>query len=191
MDNRVVGAIAVLGVALLGGVAVFAMMPGDSGPEAVEEPAGDNGEAEQDRADGTPVAEPKEPTKASVKGTDLDGGEAEQDPEYQARAKAHRENRERRNLEWRNKSTAAAQEWVSANVDEATALQVMGSVTKFHDTVAQSRADLEDGVIDPRTLREEMEMAREDFRVELENFLGPEKKEAFMAATADARTGGF
>ena len=61
----------------------------------------------------------------------------------------------------------------------------------YHDTVAQSRADMEDGVINPATMREELSMAKEDFRVELENLIGPEKLEDFLAGTRSGMMGGF
>ena len=192
MDNRIVGAIALLGVVLVGSVGAYMMMGGDGDAPApgIEEPApapGPKGEAKAAKTDAAPDAAPRpddQPVKAAP--------DVERDPDWEERVEKHRQQRHAKNLEWRNKSTASAQQWVAnSGLDEGTGLQVMGTVTKYHDTVAQSRADMEDGVIDPRTLREEMEMAREDIRVELENLLGAEKLEEFLQATSQGKLGGF
>ena len=108
------------------------------------------------------------------------------------RAAKHREVREKRNQEWRDQTTAAAQKWVAANIpDEGKALLVMGSVQKYHDTIAAARRDVEDGVIGPAVFRDEMNMAKEDFKVELTNHVGAEDYERFMSETRQSPFVGF
>ena len=121
-----------------------------------------------------------------------EGDPAKNDPTYHERAKKHRETREARNLAWREETTAKAQEWVgTSGLDEAQGLQVMAAFNKAHQLIAQSRTDVEDGVIHPREGRDEQKWAKEDLRVELNNILGEEKTAAFLDHVATAKAGGI
>lgn len=187
MDNRILGAGAVLGVLLLGGIGAFVITGGDGEGPKVEkaEKVGKKGKKAAPLADADGADErdgPMRPSKA----------EPDRGPEYQARVEEYKEIRATQAKEWREETTALAQEWVvQAGLDEATSVQVMTLFSKAHDTIAQTRADIEDGVIHPREGRDEMKWAKEEFRTELNNLLGEEKSAAFLEYIAKAKRGGI
>lgn len=197
MDNRILAAIGALTLTLVGGVGAFFMFSGggDDTP-GVEAPAdgaapvkgGKKGKAGGGGANQVADGDPELPGGGPLKVAN----DQEKDPDYEQRALEARQKREALNAEWRTESTASAQAWIAANVrDEAKGLQVMAAINKMHDTVAQSRRDMEDGVIHPRVLREEMDMAKADLRVELDNILGADQAAALLEHVKGSSLGGI
>lgn len=194
MDNRIL--MAGLGVLALVGVGAAAMMVGgggDDGAETVETPKkGKKAKtAEASSADGQPPVggrQQHDPAKATPSdGPVKPSDQVVHDESYEERAKAARELREKRNTEYYEKSMAATREWVvSAGLDEATGLQVQAIVQKTHDSITQTKLDMEDGVIRAPEGREEMKWAREENRIQLVNLLGEEKADALDAKIREA-----
>lgn len=197
MDTRTLVAIGALTLALVGGVGGYVLMSGsDDAPDAE---AVADGEAPPKKGGKAGKAGNGGPATVTSGDPDQPGGgplkvapDAPKDPEYEKAAAEARARREASSAEWRTTSTTQAQQWLATNVqDEAKVAQAMGAINKMHDTVSQSRRDMEDGVIHPRVLREEMEMAKADVRVELENILGPEQATALIDHLATSKLGGI
>ncbi len=190
-----------LAVIALGAIALGVLLMSGGDPE-VEEPA-----AEPIAASEAPAPEEAEieapPPRAKVRNrknrqptrelyvetTPRPEGD-ERDPSLPTDAEGWKELRKERNAKWRDNQIALADQWVSANgLAEDQGKEVLEVLNRAHDIIADTRADMEEGVISPRVGREEMAFAKEEVNLEIHSVLGDELAQSFLDEIAKANRG--